>query len=171
MSGAVATGFGRGNSRALWWHLLGLDRSPAFDICQVPWHQLHLPSLLLGLVLGLLLAPVLDAFVALRVLLYHSISGRPAAAAPLPARRPAYRPRCLAWKGASSCWRVILLQEEVRDLREELASLRRQGVRRSSESELSSALDSPPRQGSVSSLWSLTGLLFVNVGCVIAEIV
>ena len=100
MHEALTQGLGTGSTLALWAHLLGLDRapSPLAELCPVDHWRLHLPSLALGLLLGLLLGPILDALVALRILVYHSLTRGaeplrgPVHSGPLPAgRRPPYR--------------------------------------------------------------------------------
>ena len=79
---ALTGGVGAGSSFALGWHLLRLlDRTPApiaphiSDFClsepRVNWWEIQTFSLVIGIVVGLLLGPVIEALVTIRIWLYH----------------------------------------------------------------------------------------------------
>ena len=98
MHRALTSGLGTGTSLALWLNLLGgLDQPlpllPYELTCPYPsGFQLHWPSLVLGLLAGLLLGPLLEAFVALRALIYQSALRRAGTGLGVPAGvRPLYR--------------------------------------------------------------------------------
>ena len=88
---ALAT-VGTGTSLALAWKLLegaALSGPPALLCPHRNWWDLHWPSLVLGLLCGLLLGPVLEGLVALRWILYQAAFRR-VFGEPQP-RRPLYR--------------------------------------------------------------------------------
>ena len=97
MHRALSHGLGTGTSLALWWNLLGLDHPAPFlpyDLaCPVPSVlDFHLPSLLLGILVGLFIGPLLEALVSLRVLIYHSALRRSSGFGEAETRpRPLYR--------------------------------------------------------------------------------
>ena len=87
MDRALTGGIGAGTTLAIGLELLrNLDQRPslpaisaAADLCLPPrrdWWELHFTSLLVGLILGLLLGPVLEALVALRFWFYQQTLSR-----------------------------------------------------------------------------------------------
>ena len=68
MSRALATGVSTGTSLAVLWKVLEGVQYPPVSLCpQRSILDLHWPSLLLGVALGLLLVPIFEALVALRL--------------------------------------------------------------------------------------------------------
>ena len=90
MSTALAT-VSTGTSLALVWRLLESAQPPALFCPARGFLELHWPSLLLGLLCGVLLGPVLEALVAVRLDLYqrvvHQLVTNPGASQPRPLRR------------------------------------------------------------------------------------
>ena len=128
--------------------------------------ELHWPSLLLGVVVGLLLGPLLEALLSLWVLLYQAALRRGAGVGGLPPQRPLYPTQWLLWnRGVSELeGEVQSLREEVRELRLALQRARRDFEgRRRSDSELdrgssySPVLDPPVRAQSSASFSLVTG--------------
>jgi len=97
MNRALTHGLGTGTSLALWLNLLGgLDNPGPFlasdFLCPAPGLlELHLPSILIGVVIGLLIGPVLEALLSLRVLLYQAALRRGGGLAEPRLPRPLYR--------------------------------------------------------------------------------
>ena len=93
MSTALATGVSTGTSLAVFWRLFeGLQSTGPNILCPArSWLELHWPSLLLGLFIGLCLGPILEAVVGLRLLLYQAAFRRLLAGLPQPAQRPLHR--------------------------------------------------------------------------------
>ena len=104
---ALTGGVGAGSSFAIGWHLLRLlDSSPGpltphySDLClgvaTTNWWDISWFSLILGIVIGLLLGPVVEALVTIRIWIYHCIvrrSGISLAGEPRPLH-----------KVTSNCW-------------------------------------------------------------------
>ena len=98
MHRALTGGLGTGTSLALWLNLLGgLDRPlpvlPYELTCPLPsFLDLHWPSVLLGIFIGLCLGPLLEALVSFRFLLYQFALRRAGAGLGVgPTQRPLYR--------------------------------------------------------------------------------
>ena len=92
MSRALATGVSTGTSLAVFWKLLeGATYPPAFFCPSPSWSDFHLPSIFLGLLLGILLGPVLEALVGLRLDLYHLTIRQLVSSVPAGAQRPLHR--------------------------------------------------------------------------------
>ena len=97
MHRALTQGFGTGTSLALWLNLLnGLDNPGPilpYDLAcpAASWLELHWPSLVFGVVLVLLLGPLLEALVSLRLLLFQAALRRGALLGPTSPPRPLYR--------------------------------------------------------------------------------
>ena len=70
MSQALAT-VSTGTSLALLWKIFeGVHHSPPLSLCPVRhWWEVHWPSLILGLLLGLIFGPVVEALIGLRIYL------------------------------------------------------------------------------------------------------
>ena len=93
MSRALATGVSTGTSLAVFWKLLeGATISPPAVFCPPPrWTDFHLPSIICGLLLGLLLGPVLEALVGLRLYLYQITIRQLVSSVPASVQRPLHR--------------------------------------------------------------------------------
>ena len=97
MSQALSNGVGAGTTLALWYQLLKVFDSPGplppYDlVCPTAhWSDLHLPSICLGILIGLFIGPLLEAIVALRVLIYHSAIRRVSPGFNTTGPRPLYR--------------------------------------------------------------------------------
>ena len=101
MDRSAITGVGAGSSFALGWHLLRLlDSTPGPITTHTPdfcfggpatsWWEIQSFSLVVGILIGLVLGPVIEALVALRIWLYHSLlrkAGYPLAVEPRPLHR------------------------------------------------------------------------------------
>ena len=73
MSRALATGVSTGTSLAVLWKVLEGVQYPPVSLCPQPsLFDLHWPSLLFGVTLGLLLGPIFEALVALRLWVYQA---------------------------------------------------------------------------------------------------
>lgn len=92
MSQALATSVSTGTSLALLWKVLdGASHSPALFCPARPWFELHWPSVVLGILVGLLLGPVLEALVSLRLLASQAVVRRVLAGLPGVVQRPLHR--------------------------------------------------------------------------------
>jgi ethanolamine transporter EutH len=95
MSHVVATGLTTGTGLALFWKLLeGAALGPTVPFfCPVrPALEIHWLSLVLGVLIGLLAGPVIEALVGLRFLVYQAVVNRLVGQPASPARqRQLYR--------------------------------------------------------------------------------
>ena len=97
MSQSLTGGVGAGTTLALWYQLLKVFESPAplppyQLLCPTAhWLDLHFPLIIVGILMGLVIGPLLEAIVALRVLLYHSAIRRVAPGFTAAGPRPLYR--------------------------------------------------------------------------------
>lgn len=97
MSQSLTGGVGAGTTLALWYQLLKVFDSPPplppYELlCPTThWLDLHLPSIIFGILIGLLIGPLLEAIVALRVLIYHSAIRRVSPGFIPAGPRPLYR--------------------------------------------------------------------------------
>ena len=108
---AVQTGGAAGTSFALVWRLLqSFDQAPPvlpYDFtCPDLGGSWHWPSLVVGLILGLLLGPVLEALCALRSLFSKSLRGELHISLLCQKGTTSFAERGGAWNNASSTWRT-----------------------------------------------------------------
>ena len=93
MSRALATGVSTGTSLAVFCKLLeeATYHSPTF-FCPPPrLTDFHWPSIILGVLVGLLIGPVLEALVGLRLHLYHPTIRHLVSSVPAGVQRPLHR--------------------------------------------------------------------------------
>ena len=95
MSQVVATGLTTGTGLALFWKLLeGTAANPSIPfLCPTrSFFELHLFSLVVGVLIGVLLGPIIEALVGLRFLVYQATIRRLVGGAEPGGRpRPLYR--------------------------------------------------------------------------------